>query len=88
VTKNQIIGALSTLGLNALSEIKRALLDEIEAKIRGLDATGGLTPDEIDRINARDMIGCINLVRERTGLGLRESKDYVDGYRARTRGEP
>ena len=85
-TADQIIAALPEIGLNELCDIKRALLDEIEAKTRGLDATGGLTPDEIAQLDARDLIGCIKLVRNRTGLGLREAKDYVDGYRARTRG--
>jgi ribosomal protein L7/L12 len=41
-----------------------------------------LTPDEIaqllDRLQARENIAAIKLMRQETGLGLKETKDIVD----------
>ncbi len=38
----------------------------------------GLTEKEINLIKARETIGAIKCVRERTGYGLKEAKDLVD----------
>jgi ribosomal protein L7/L12 len=49
------------------------------------DAVAGLAPDvraEIDRLVAADQkIAAIKLLREATGLGLRDSKDAVEAWR-------
>jgi ribosomal protein L7/L12 len=42
--------------------------------------TEGLPPEAIVEIQAGRKIEAIKIVRERTGLGLKEAKDMVDGW--------
>lgn len=42
-----------------------------------------LTEDEKQAVRDRDPIGCVKSIRERTGLGLREAKDYMDRARGK-----
>lgn len=37
-------------------------------------ANGALTPDEWTLVNRNEYVSCIRQIRERTGLGLRDSK--------------
>lgn len=78
MTRDDIIAALSALSLEDLSAIKAALDAEIQAKLHDLDTTGGLTPEERQRVVDGDKLSCVKLIRERTGLGLRDAKDYMD----------
>lgn len=41
----------------------------------------GLTPDEWGFLERKDFIGCIKAVRERTGLGLADAKEFVDQWK-------
>jgi ribosomal protein L7/L12 len=41
--------------------------------------TQQLDPEEIKQLAAQDKIEAIKLVRERTGMGLRDAKEYVEG---------
>lgn len=43
--------------------------------------TNSLMPEEIRLIQDGNVIGAIRLVRERTGMNLKESKDLVDKIR-------
>lgn len=78
MTRDDIIAALSALELEDLSMIRTALDAEIHAKLHELDATGALTPEERQLGVKGDKIGCVKLIRLRTGLGLRDAKDYMD----------
>jgi hypothetical protein len=65
-------------GVNGLVVLKyRDLLDQALA----LDEL--LTPKEKRAANTYGRIRAIKLMRERTGLGLRESKDIVDAWMER-----
>jgi len=44
-----------------------------------------LTQDEIDLILQRKLISSIKMIRERTGLGLKEAKDLAEGWKNRNR---
>jgi ribosomal protein L7/L12 len=48
---------------------------------RGIDGT--LTDDERDAIDRRDLMAAVRSIRDRTGLGLRDAKEYMDRARVR-----
>lgn len=79
-----VLGQLSDLTPAELSEVKAAVHEELERQLRTMGASGDLTEDEWERLDG-DLIGCVKMVRDRTGLGLRDSKDYVDRARAKGR---
>jgi len=78
-----ILGQLSALTPAELSEIKTAVHGELERQLRALGANGDLTEEEWKRLEEDSVLGCVKMVRERTGLGLVDSKAYVDRARAR-----
>lgn len=80
-----ILGLLSDLTPTELSEVKAAVHEELERQLRILGANGDLTEEEWQRLETDSLLGCVKMVRERTGLGLVDSKGYVDRARARGR---
>jgi ribosomal protein L7/L12 len=48
-------------------------------------ASGSMSPEVVQLINGGNKIGAIKLHRERTGLGLAEAKDAVEGFERRYR---
>jgi hypothetical protein len=76
---------LSKLTPTELSEVKAAVDDKLTQHLRTIGAVGNLTDEEWDRIEGGSLRSCVNMVRERTGLGLLDSKAYVDRARAKGR---
>jgi ribosomal protein L7/L12 len=62
----------------------RAVLVATQGFGPGARGASDLTREEIREIAAGRAISAIKLVRSRTGLGLRESKDIVDSFRDET----
>lgn len=79
-----ILGQLPGLTPTELGEIRAAVHEELDRQLRTLGVNGDLTEEEWQRLETDSVLGCVKMVRERTGLGLVDSKAYVD--RARTRG--
>ena len=80
-----ILAQLSDLTPTELSEVRAAVHEELERQLRTLGANGDLTEEEWQRLETDSLLGCVKMVRERTGLGLVDSKAYVDRARARGR---
>lgn len=81
-----ILGQLSGLTPAELSEVKAAVNERLSHHLRTLSADGDLTAEEWAKLEGSNLRDCVMLVRERTGLGLVDSKAYVD--RARAKGRP
>lgn len=81
MTREAIIAALSALSIEDLSAIRLAADAEINAKFAASDESCGISLLERSEIKSGNLIGCVKLIRERTGLGLRESKDIMDRVR-------
>lgn len=79
-----ILGQLTDLTPTELSELKAGVHEALERQLKTLGVNGELTEEEWERLESDSVLGCIKMVRERTGLGLVDSRAYVD--RARTRG--
>jgi ribosomal protein L7/L12 len=79
---------LSKLTPTELSEVKAAVDEKLTQHLSTTGAVGDLTDEEWDRLEGGSLIGCVKMVRERTGLGLRDSKAYVDRARAKGRRPP
>lgn len=85
-----VLGQLADLSPAELSEVKSAVNEALASHLRAIGANGFLTEEEWERLESDSLSragisGCVRMVRERTGLNLRDSKDYVD--RARTKGK-
>ena len=82
---------LSGLTPTELSEVKAAVDRQVACHfachLAALGANGDLTPEEWARIDSNELVGCCRMVRERTGLGLRDSKAYMDRARAKGRSD-
>lgn len=65
------------------NEAARVLLDALDlvAKITVQDPPDQLNEREIEYVKANNPIMAIKNLRNRTNLGLKESKDIVDAYR-------
>src|SRR4029077_8590122 len=81
-----IIDRLPNLTPAELGVAKAAVDEELTRQLRAMGVQGDLTTDEWKSLDENDPIRCIKKVRDRTGLGLRDSKAYVD--QARTKGRP
>jgi ribosomal protein L7/L12 len=83
-----ILDQLSNLTSTELSKVKEAVNERLERYLRTLGTHGGLTAEEWEILEGEKygLISCVKMVRERTGLGLVDSKAYVD--RARATGRP
>ncbi len=75
---SQLLPKLST---QELSDLKRCIDQEIQSRLRTLGVNGELTEEEAACVRNHDLIRCVKLIRERTGLGLRDSKHYMDRAR-------
>ena len=80
-----VLGQLSDLTPVELGEVKRTVVNELESQLRALGVNGDLTEEEWKRLEGNKLIDCVKMVRERTGLGLVDSKAYVDRARAKGR---
>lgn len=58
------------------------LRDAIERQL-GRVSSDGLTDLERATLESGDLIGCVKMIRNRTGLGLRDAKDLMDAARGR-----
>ena len=81
MTDNDMKSMLESLSDQELSDFTIHLACEKERRLRACGADGSLTEDERAMIAKPDLIGCVKSIRERTGLGLREAKDYMDRAR-------
>jgi hypothetical protein len=71
-------------GLKGDNERLIRRVDELKARIQKLSKLvpeGQLAPDELDELQRGQVINTIKMVRERTGLGLKEAKDLVEAIR-------
>ena len=87
LSKGNLIEAIKLLRSSGIG-LKEAK-DAIEAHARGKPAPHGfsaastgqsLPPDVVDALQRGQKIEAIKLMREQTGLGLKEAKDAVDRY--------
>lgn len=81
-----ILKRIGEMPTEALCELSIAIRHELNNRERELQARGGLTNEEWDAVERRDLYGCVRSIRNRTGLDLAKSKAYMD--RARLRGRP
>ena len=93
MTKDQILEAIESMTVLELSELVKALEEKfgvtaaapmamMAAPVAGAAAGGAAEKTEFDVILAAagdKKINVIKVVREITGLGLKEAKDMVDG---------
>lgn len=90
--KDQLVDALSELTVLEMAELKTALEDKWGVKaaaaavaVAAPAAGAAAAPESSDfsvtltEVPADKKIGVIKIVREITGLGLKEAKDLVDG---------
>lgn len=77
-----VLNQLSDLTPAELSEVKAAVHEKLGSALRALGVNGDLTEEEWQRLEGGGLIDCVKMVRERTGLGLVDSKAYVDRARA------
>jgi ribosomal protein L7/L12 len=80
-----VLSQLSDLTPAELSEVKAAVNEKLESHLRALGANDDLTEEEWKRLEDDSLLGCIKMVRDRTGLGLVDSKAYVGRARAKGR---
>ncbi|AKL98664.1 50S ribosomal protein L7/L12 [Endomicrobium proavitum] len=92
LTKDQLIEAISGLSVIELSELVKALEEKFGvsaaapvAAVAAAPAAGAAAAEAKDEFNVvlanagANKINVIKVVREITGLGLKEAKDLVDG---------
>ena len=75
--KNQILEAIEKMSVLDLSELVKAMEDKF-----GVTAAAAAEKTEFDVVlenSGANKINVIKVVRELTGLGLKEAKDLVDG---------
>lgn len=75
---SQLLPKLST---QELSDLKHSIDQEILSRLRTLGVNGELTEEEATCVRNRDLIRCVKLIRDRTGLGLADAKRYMDRAR-------
>ena len=94
MTKDELVNAIAELTVLELSELVKAIEEKFGVKAAApavavaaaAPAAGGAAAEEKDDFNvvltavdAAKKIGVIKVVREITGLGLKEAKDLVEG---------
>lgn len=93
LSKEELVEALSNLTVLEMAELKTALEDKWGVKAAAAVAAAVAAPAasapaavestefevSLDECPADKKIGAIKVVREVTGLGLKEAKDLVDG---------
>ena len=76
ITVDELIAASCALPDAQLGTLRRFVNAEFEARMKRVN---GLTEEE-QQLLARSKIDCVRAVRERTGLGLADSKEIVDRW--------
>ncbi|MBR4355983.1 MAG: 50S ribosomal protein L7/L12 [Elusimicrobiaceae bacterium] len=94
MTKDELVNAIAELTVLELSELVKAIEEKFGVKAAApavavaaaAPAAAGAAAEEKDEFNvvltavdAAKKIGVIKVVREITGLGLKEAKDLVEG---------
>ncbi|MDR1522645.1 MAG: 50S ribosomal protein L7/L12 [Endomicrobium sp.] len=93
LSKDQLIEAISSLSVIELSELVKALEEKFGVSaaapvaVAAAPAAGGAAPAAEEKLEfnvvlasaGASKINVIKVVREVTGLGLKEAKDLVDG---------
>lgn len=94
MTRDELVNAIAELTVLELSELVKAIEEKFGVKAAApavavaaaAPAAGGAAAEEKDEFNvvltavdAAKKIGVIKVVREITGLGLKEAKDLVEG---------
>lgn len=94
LTKEQIVEALSTYTIMELSDLVKGIEDKFGVKaapvggvaVAAAPGAGAAAAEEkteftvvLKAVDAAKKIAVIKVVRELTGLGLKESKDLVEG---------
>jgi hypothetical protein len=78
-----ILLMLPTLTVEQLSTLQVEVRLQCNSKMRQRGIDGTLTDDERDAIDRRDLMAAVRSIRDRTGLGLRDAKEYMDRARVR-----
>ena len=68
---------IKELEIQPLGYLRRYINSEYETRIRFMP---GLTPEEQALFSRPDKLACVKAVRERTGLGLADSKEFVERW--------
>ena len=94
MTKDELVNAIAELTVLELSELVKAIEEKFGVKaaapavaVAAAPAAGGAAAAEekdefnvvLTAVDAAKKIGVIKVVREITGLGLKEAKDLVEG---------
>ena len=61
-----------------LSDADLAEVRDAAVSLLGRLGTNGLTADEQEALASHDLMRCVKLIRQRTGLGLRDAKNIMD----------
>ena len=64
-----------------LSDAELASVRDAAVGLLARLGSDGLTSDERSAVSGGDLMRCVKLIRERTGLGLRDAKAYMDRAR-------
>ena len=93
LTKDEILNAIAEMSVLELSELVKAVEEKFGVKaaapavaVAAAPAAGGAAAEEktefnvvLKAVDAAKKIAVIKVVREVTGLGLKEAKDLVEG---------
>ena len=83
LTKEELVNAIAELTVLELSELVKAIEEKAVAAAAAPAAAAAEEKDEFNvvltAVDAAKKIGVIKVVREITGLGLKEAKDLVEG---------
>lgn len=69
---------LEEMDAGELAEVKRNVDALWENRVRSFR---GLTPDERALLEAKDFMGCVKAIRDRTGVGLAQAKQLLDAWK-------
>ena len=83
LTQEELVNAIAELTVLELSELVKAIEEKFGVKAAAPAAAAAEEKDEFNvvltAVDAAKKIGVIKVVREITGLGLKEAKDLVEG---------
>lgn len=80
-----ILEMLPSLTARQLSDLQAEVRRHQAAQLKQHGIDGTLTEDERASIDRGDVYAVVCSIRERTGLGLRQAKDYMDRARGPSR---
>lgn len=81
MTYAEIIEALASLDDTQLNALASRVARERDHRLQSTGIDGSLTDEELTMLEERNLLGCVRSIRNRTGLGLSESKAYMDRAR-------